>query len=335
LALVLDSLRAAAKKNELLALLAAALIKYRCAKLAKMLRCIHASCRLARMHVISFLLVNSVIAQDKQTLPESNPSYQAEAKSLAGRILKRADKTKCHPNSCTILVANFTMPSGSTSRLGIRLADSISAELLAQGSGIRIVDRRRLQDYLVREHIPSPALKDREAARWLASEFQANVVLIGNIEQLGDRFNLLTELLSISNDKVGPQEAAWIAISEPDEAFAPFEPYDAERPGPMGPGAPPSARARVKGTGVPSCTYCPPPQYSSAARRAKFAGNVVLDVTVSEDGRATDARVLKGAPFGLNEQAIRAVNEWIFKPAISDGMPVAVHVPIEMTFRLY
>jgi TonB family protein len=200
---------------------------------------------------------------------------------------------------------------------------------------MQIADRSRLQEYLIREHIPSAALKDREAARWLATELHANVALVGRIERVGDRYNFLTQLLTISPDWVSPQEATEIAIPEPEEAFAPFEPYDAERPGQEAPaGAPPFVRAGAGGS-VPSCIYCPAPQYSNAARKVKYAGTVILDVTVAEDGRATDIRVLKGVPFGLNEQAIRAVNEWTFKPASSGDKPVAVRVPIETTFRLY
>jgi TonB family protein len=284
-----------------------------------------------------FLVVGSCRAQDQHGSSESISPYRAELKSLVTGILKRTDRAKCRPNSCTLLVANFTTPSGSTSRLGIELADSVSAELLAKGNGILILDRRRLQDYLVREHIPSSVLKDREAARWLATEFQANVVLIGTIEQLGDRFNLLTELLNISNDKVGPQEARWIAISEPLEAFEPFEPYDVERPRAIvtPDQASPLVRAGVNGASVPECIHCPTPQYSNAARKVKFMGTVVLEVTVTADGRTADISVLKGVPFGLNEAAIKAVSAWNFKPATYGGKPVAARVPIETTFRLY
>jgi TonB family protein len=284
--------------------------------------------------VACFSGVGIARAQDSQDPSARGDIYREQIHALAGRLLKRAEKAKCH-GSCTILVENFTMPSGSTSHLGIQLADSVAAELAAQGRGMQIVDRSRLQEYLVREHIPSAALKDREAARWLATELHAEVALVGMIEELGGNYNLLTEMLNVSSDKNGPQEAMTMVIPEPGKAFAPFEPYDAERPGRKAPGAPPSARAGVNGNGVPSCVYCPPPRYSDAARKVKFTGNVVLEVTVSEDGRATDPRVLKGAPFGLNEQAIRAVNEWTFRPASASGTPVAVHVPIEMTFRLY
>lgn len=286
----------------------------------------------------SFLLAGMSFARDPQNLPESSAPYRGELKTLAARVLKIADKAKCHPNSCTVLVANFTTPSGSTSRLGIQLADSISAELIAQGNGIRTVDRSLLHEYLVRQHIPSNTLKDREAARWLATEFKANAVLLGKIEQLGDRFNLLTELVNISSDKVGPQEAMWIAISEPLEAFAPFEPYDAEHSGektdPRRGSVPVLAGARA--ASHPTCIHCSPPEYTNAARKAKFMGTVVLEVTVTEEGRAADISVLRGVPFGLSGAAIKAVSGWSFKPATDkEGKAVAVIVPIEVSFRLY
>jgi TonB family protein len=283
-----------------------------------------------------FLLAGISRGQEQQKSSARGELYRGQIHALAARLLKRAEKAKCRVDSCTILVENFAMPSGSTSRLGMQLADSVAAELAGQGRGIQIVDRSRLQDYLVREHIPSAALKDREAARWLATELHANVALVGTIEELGGNYSLLTELLNVSSDKTGPQEAMTIATPEPEKAFAPFEPYDAERPGQKAPaGAPPFVRSGANGASVPSCMYCPPPQYSNAARKVKFMGTVILDVTVTEDGRAANIRVLKGMPFGLNEQAIRAVNGWTFKPANSGDKPVAVRVPIETTFRLY
>jgi len=283
------------------------------------------------------LAVGLSFAQDPQNLPESNPPYRTELKTLAGRILKRADKAKCHPGSCTVLVANFTTPSGSTSRLGIQLADSVAAELVALGGGVKVADRSRLQDYLVREHIPSDALKDRRAARWLATEFQANAVLLGTIEQLGDHFNLLIELLNTSSDAVGPQEAMKIAIQEPVEAFAPFEPYDAEsfRAAKTSEHTSPPMHAGTNGATVPQCIHCPPPVYTNTARKVKFTGTVVLMVTVTEEGRASDIAIIKGVPYGLNEAAIKAVSAWSFRPATYGGNPIAARVPIESTFQLY
>lgn len=95
-------------------------------------------------------------------------------------------------------------------------------------------------------------------------------------------------------------------------------------------------RAGVNGVGVPVCVYCPLPQYSDEARKAKYQGTVVLEVTITPDGRAIDIRVVKGPGLGLEEKAIEAVKGWKFKPAAGpSGKLVPTRVPIEVTFRLF
>jgi periplasmic protein TonB len=95
-------------------------------------------------------------------------------------------------------------------------------------------------------------------------------------------------------------------------------------------------RAGVNGVGVPVCLYCPIPQYSDEARKAKYQGTVVLQVTITTDGRAINISVVKGPGLGLEEKAIEAVKGWKFKPAVGpSGRPVPTIVPIEVTFRLY
>jgi TonB family protein len=95
-------------------------------------------------------------------------------------------------------------------------------------------------------------------------------------------------------------------------------------------------RAGVFGVAMPSCTYCPDPGYSDAARAAKVQGQVVLGVVITSEGKAGTIHVLKAAPFGLTAQAIKAVRGWEFKPAQrKDGTPVAVATPVEITFRLF
>jgi len=95
-------------------------------------------------------------------------------------------------------------------------------------------------------------------------------------------------------------------------------------------------RAGVNGVGVPICLYCPIPQYSDEARKAKYQGTVVLQVTITPDGRAINISVVKGPGLGLEEKAIEAVKGWKFKPAVGpNGKIVATIVPIEVTFRLY
>ena len=63
-------------------------------------------------------------------------------------------------------------------------------------------------------------------------------------------------------------------------------------------------RAGVNGVGSPQCIYCPQPEYSDEARKAKYQGTVLLDVTVTADGRVTNPVVIKGPGLGLEEKAL-------------------------------
>ena len=95
-------------------------------------------------------------------------------------------------------------------------------------------------------------------------------------------------------------------------------------------------RAGENGIGMPVCIKCPPPEYSKKGRAAKLQGIVSLEITVSTEGRVTNIIVVKALGGGLEEKAIKAVKSWKFKPATdSYNKPIAVRVPIEVTFHFY
>ena len=93
-------------------------------------------------------------------------------------------------------------------------------------------------------------------------------------------------------------------------------------------------RAGINGVTSPQCVYCPEPEYSQKARKAKISGLVLLDVTVTTDGRVTKPVVLKGRGTGLDEKALEAVRNWKMKPASGpDGKPLDCRVQVEVTFH--
>jgi len=95
-------------------------------------------------------------------------------------------------------------------------------------------------------------------------------------------------------------------------------------------------RAGVNGVGSPMCIYCPQPEYSDEARKAKYQGTVLLDVTVTADGRVVSPVVIKGPGLGLEEKALAQVKNWKMRPAVGpSGKPVNCRVQIEVTFHLY
>jgi TonB family protein len=89
------------------------------------------------------------------------------------------------------------------------------------------------------------------------------------------------------------------------------------------------------GVGFPVCAYCPTPQFSEEARKAKHQGSVILHVIVQTDGRATNISVVRGLGLGLDEKAIEAVRGWRLTPAMGPGgKPVPVSMDIEVVFRI-
>jgi TonB family protein len=93
-------------------------------------------------------------------------------------------------------------------------------------------------------------------------------------------------------------------------------------------------RPGIGGVGNPVCVYCPNPKYSDEARKAKYEGAMALQVVIAADGTVSDVQVVNGPGLGLNEAAIETVKQWKFKPAPGpDGKPVAVLVPVQITFR--
>ncbi|WP_239488773.1 energy transducer TonB [Luteitalea sp. TBR-22] len=92
------------------------------------------------------------------------------------------------------------------------------------------------------------------------------------------------------------------------------------------------------GSGVTSPTLISQvkPQYTTEAMRAKIQGRVLLEVVVMPDGRAGDIRVIRSLDrtFGLDEEAIKAMRLWRFRPGTRQGVAVPVLVTVEMDFNL-
>ena len=78
----------------------------------------------------------------------------------------------------------------------------------------------------------------------------------------------------------------------------------------------------------------PEPPYSEKAQELCGAGTTVLSVVVGATGTVESARVVKPLGLGLDEEALRTVRTWTFKPAMHGRRPVLARVLIEVSFGL-
>lgn len=75
-------------------------------------------------------------------------------------------------------------------------------------------------------------------------------------------------------------------------------------------------------------------QYSDEARSQKLNGKVVLEAFVGQDGNVKVMRVIRSVGSGLDENAIKAIEQWKFNPGTKESKPVSIKMNVEVNFNL-
>jgi len=89
------------------------------------------------------------------------------------------------------------------------------------------------------------------------------------------------------------------------------------------------------GVSAPVLIYSVEPEFSEEARKAKVAGNVLVNLWVDTNGLPSHVRVIRGVGMGLDEKAVEAVRQYKFKPAMENGKPVLVELNVEVNFQIF
>lgn len=103
---------------------------------------------------------------------------------------------------------------------------------------------------------------------------------------------------------------------------------------PAAPGPPPDGPIRVGGAiKEPRKLKNVAPVYPPIALAARVQGLVILETTISPEGRVTDVKVKRSIPL-LDQAAIDAVQQWVYTPTLLNGVPVPVIVTATVNFSL-
>jgi TonB family protein len=91
----------------------------------------------------------------------------------------------------------------------------------------------------------------------------------------------------------------------------------------------------VDGIVLPRVVHEVRPNYTGDALRRKIRGVVWVEAVVLPDGSVGDVRVSRSLDkkYGLDDEALKAARQWRFQPGARNGVPVAVLVTIELSFR--
>jgi TonB family protein len=194
-------------------------------------------------------------------------------------------------------------------------------------SALEIVDRSQSKTPAnVKEIAPTQKVAFEDARRQ-AQLAGAPVAIAGTFARIPQGIGITLAILRVdSPNSLGETNGA-VTVTDEIKALYP-EPIPSIEPG--------IARGGVGGTTTPTCIKCGFPKYSDAARKAKYQGDVALELLVNAKGNVEEVRVVKNPGLGLGEKAVEAVKRWKLKPAVDvDSKPVPALIPIELTFRLY
>ena len=283
------------------------------------MRRVHQFCLL-----LSFLLLTLPPAVPAQA-PSAAPELTVDP-AVAALALRLVDPIqKAHAKRVAIL--DLLGPQRELHPVGKWIADQLALALQKDLGDLQIVDRNQLHQSMARGKAPDADQAVRQWEVQIARDFRADVLIDGTYAQLSARLGLTLNPIKVSR----PERPTLISATIP---ITPEITSLSQDPIPVTTGDFP--RAGVAGTSLPSCIYCPDPEYSPEARKAGWQGTVVLDVVVTAAGTVERIIPIKGPALGIEEKAVEAVRKWRLKPALDvDGHPTAVRIPIEITFRFF
>lgn len=76
-----------------------------------------------------------------------------------------------------------------------------------------------------------------------------------------------------------------------------------------------------------------PPEYPALARQVRLQGMVRLRVSIDREGRVSKIENAMGHPL-LVKAARAAVEQWVFRPTLKNGIPVEAVTDVEVPFKL-
>lgn len=77
------------------------------------------------------------------------------------------------------------------------------------------------------------------------------------------------------------------------------------------------------------------PAYTDEARSFNLQGTIQVRLVVNKVGIPENIQIVKPLGLGLDDQSVRTVQQWRFRPGSLKGMPVATLIDVEFEFRLY
>jgi protein TonB len=189
---------------------------------------------------------------------------------------------------------------------------------------VALLDRASPNSFSVR------SLRERVVA---ARDADARAQLAQQQEQ--ERQRQAAELARQQAAEAAPEPEPEPVAQAPVEPEPEPEPAPAPPPQPVVTAPPPPPAAPVGETRPARPLRQVQPGYPPDAARRRQEGWVELSFTIGVDGRVTDVQVVRAQPARVfDREAISAMQQWTFEPALRDGQPVSSRGARRMEFQL-
>lgn len=226
-----------------------------------------------------------------------------------------------------VYIADFLSSAGKREFGGCYLASAFATDIADQAKNFEVVNRIYAQRILADLHLSAEGLSDPNAMAATARALSVDGILLGTVTVAKGKINISLSLREISSKRE-------LAASSYEEALELG--LTANWPENGEPTFDTIYFAGLDGISVPKCVTCPDPPYTTEARAAHFQGVVIIGALITTEGKVTELRAIKDPKNGLAELSIQFIRNWKLLPAKdANGKPVAVWVPIEVSFRLF
>jgi len=223
-----------------------------------------------------------------------------------------------------VVVLDFSGPGLQVTQLGRNLANQFSEVLAESGSKFVVVNRTQFLQALSSAKPPMTTSSDLNSGQ-LAKTTHVDSEVLGHLESDGTHVSLAVEVRRFKNGKtVAKLHDTLVESKEMDTQLAQIL-STVDYPD-----------GDAIGYTLPACLHCSIPNYTDAAFKAHLEGSVELSAVIEAAGRASHIVVEKRLGAGLDESAVKAVQNWEFKPALGPGgKPAAVRMLFGIDFHLH
>ncbi|GEM_PF-1116660 len=288
--------------------------------------------------VVLKLLVTAFISLSAFGASPSSPQSKTnETDDLVRQLIEKftdADKKG-------IVVMDLEPAVGQSGSFGPWLADQLSASLAAQGKTAEVVDRFQLGAALEAQHLSLRGQSDVINAVAVGKSIGATTVVVGSYAAAENGIGISLAAFRVSEYGIVQSTRFMIGmvfgkIPLTQEVSTHLNvPLDSLRPKDG------VYRSGYGGVSIPACIKCPmssmhvPDIDIQGMLRAHPKGaTVMLQFVVTAEGHTRNITVVQPVGYGFDEQYMKMVENWEFKPAVdADNKPVSVNYPFHFDFN--